>query len=122
MSSQQDARAQAAEDEEEDSPMEDEADDGEAGESQGQANAADTLCRARLPLSRIKGLMKSDPDVGITSHEAAFLVCKATEMFIGTLSKLSYTKTHMAKRKTLQKKDVEAVFPDCDEYSFLDGT
>ena len=120
MSSQAELRSNP-EEEEEESPMEDEADEGEAGESQGQSNA-DALCRTRLPLSRIKALMKSDPDVGITSHEAAFLVCKATEMFIGTLSKLSYTKTSLAKRKTLQKKDVECVFPDCDEYSFLDGT
>lgn len=32
----------------------------------------------RLPISRIKKIMKMDPDVGIASQEAVFLITKAT--------------------------------------------
>merc|ERR1712157_469704 len=44
----------------------------------------------RLPLSRVKTMMKYDPDVNIITNEAAFLVAKATEHFIEVFAKHSY--------------------------------
>lgn len=32
----------------------------------------------RLPISRVKALMKSDPDVSLASQEAVFIISKAT--------------------------------------------
>lgn len=40
------------------------------------AEKCDRLCR--LPLSRIKHIVKLDPEVGITSREAVFVIAKAT--------------------------------------------
>ena len=36
----------------------------------------------RLPLARIKNIMKTDPDVTITSQDAAILIAKATVSYI----------------------------------------
>lgn len=33
---------------------------------------------AKLPLSRIKALMKADPDVSLASQESVFIIAKAT--------------------------------------------
>lgn len=33
---------------------------------------------AKLPLSRIKSLMKADPDVSLASQESVFIIAKAT--------------------------------------------
>lgn len=35
----------------------------------------------KFPLSRIKSIMKMDPDVSITSSESVFLIARATVMF-----------------------------------------
>lgn len=103
-------------DDDEDSPGE-ETEDIPKVDAEGQ----ESHLRTRLPLSRIKIMMKSDPDVTVASQESAFLVCKATELFIAALAKLAFTKTQQGKRKTIQKRDVDAIIPDCDELTFLEG-
>lgn len=40
-----------------------------------------------FPLSRIKTLMKMDPDVGLLSSESVFIVAKATVSFPGQIKK-----------------------------------
>ncbi|ESP03398.1 hypothetical protein LOTGIDRAFT_237706 [Lottia gigantea] len=42
-----------------------------------------------LPLSRVKTIMKSSPDVTIISQEALQMTGKATELFIQALAKVS---------------------------------
>lgn len=75
----------------------------------------------RLPVSRIKNIMKFDPDVNIITQEAAYLVAKCTEQFVENFAKAAYESTQTHKRKTLQKKDIENAVLSEERYTFLDG-
>ncbi|XP_048469938.1 DNA polymerase epsilon subunit 4 isoform X2 [Rhincodon typus] len=76
----------------------------------------------RLPLSRIKGLMKADPDVSLASQEAVFAIGKATELFVEVIAKDAYSFALRGKRKTIQRKDVDNAVDVTDEFAFLEGT
>ncbi|XP_069832734.1 DNA polymerase epsilon subunit 4 [Dendropsophus ebraccatus] len=76
----------------------------------------------RLPMSRVKALMKSDPDVSLASQEAVFIISKATELFIETIAKDAYVYAQRGKRKTLQRKDLDNAIDAFDEFAFLEGT
>ncbi|XP_060682626.1 DNA polymerase epsilon subunit 4-like [Hemiscyllium ocellatum] len=76
----------------------------------------------RLPLSRIKGLMKADPDVSLASQEAVFAIGKATELFVEVIAKDAYSFALRGKRKTIQRKDVDNAVDATDEFAFLEGT
>lgn len=65
--------------------------------------------------------MKLDPDLNITTNEALFLVTRATELFIESLSVESYSFTAQAKKKTVQKRDVDLAISAVDSLMFLDG-
>lgn len=71
-----------------------------------------------LPLSSI---MKSDPDVGITSQDSIFLVAKATEQFVAYLAKELGQRTHEEKRKVVQRKDLDVCVKRIDGLLFLEG-
>ncbi|KAE8614699.1 hypothetical protein XENTR_v10008270 [Xenopus tropicalis] len=78
--------------------------------------------QARLPLSRIKALMKADPDLSLASQESVFVISKATELFIETIAKDAYLYAQQGKRKTLQRKDLDNAIDAIDEFAFLEGT
>ena len=86
----------------------------------GDNSASDRLIK--LPLTRIKTIMKSDPDVTLASQEAVVALAKATELFIQMFSKDASSSTLQGKRKTLQRKDLDHVMDRKDCYLFLDGT
>lgn len=46
-----------------------------------QNTKSDVVKPTRLPIARIKNIMKQDPDVSVISADAAFLVTKATVSF-----------------------------------------
>ncbi|CAG9862002.1 unnamed protein product [Phyllotreta striolata] len=75
----------------------------------------------RLPLARIKHIMKSDPDCGLISHESVFLVAKVTEMFIELLAIEAGKNVGKNKRKTVLKRDVEVAIENIPSMCFLDG-
>lgn len=75
----------------------------------------------KLPLSRVKHIMKCDPDVTLASQEAVVALAKATELFVHMLSKDASGNTMQGKRKTLQRKDLDHVMERRDCYLFLDG-
>ncbi|XP_046353397.1 DNA polymerase epsilon subunit 4-like [Haliotis cracherodii] len=75
----------------------------------------------KLPLSRIKHIIKSDPDVSLASQEAVVSLAKAAELFIQMLAKDAATKTLQGKRKTLQRKDLDVILDTRDCYAFLEG-
>uniref|UniRef100_A0A8C6V5D8 DNA polymerase epsilon subunit 4 n=1 Tax=Naja naja TaxID=35670 RepID=A0A8C6V5D8_NAJNA len=77
---------------------------------------------ARLPLSRVKALVKADPDVSLASQEAVFILARAAELFVDTLSKDAFIHTQHGKRKTLQRKDLDNAIEALDEFAFLEGT
>lgn len=76
----------------------------------------------QLPLTRVRMMIKSDPDVSIVGQEALMVITKATEMFIAYVTRECYTQTLQAKRKTIQKRDFDACIPLRDELAFLEGT
>lgn len=50
-------------------------------ETKQPAVRSDVVRSTRLPIARIKGIMKMDPDVNVINSDAAFLVTKATVSF-----------------------------------------
>ncbi|OQR75672.1 DNA polymerase epsilon subunit 4-like [Tropilaelaps mercedesae] len=75
----------------------------------------------KLPLAKIRTIMKLDPDLNGASQEAVFLVAKATELFIDALAKETCNFTQQNKKKMLQKKDVESAVDSVEAFSFLEG-
>ncbi|KAG5325508.1 DPOE4 polymerase, partial [Pseudoatta argentina] len=75
----------------------------------------------RLPLGRIKTIIKMDPEVCLVNQEATFLVAKSVEFFIESLAKEAYKYTVQVKKKTVQKRDVENAIDNVDALVFLEG-
>ncbi|XP_065657190.1 DNA polymerase epsilon subunit 4-like [Hydra vulgaris] len=75
----------------------------------------------RFPFTRIRSLMKMDPDLTISSQESVFLITKAAELFVQLQALEAYKKTKQAKRKTVQKKDLDAAIAELDCMAFLEG-
>uniref|UniRef100_A0A1B0CY65 Putative cbf1-interacting corepressor cir n=1 Tax=Lutzomyia longipalpis TaxID=7200 RepID=A0A1B0CY65_LUTLO len=78
--------------------------------------------KLRLPVSKIKNMMKLDPEAGKISLEALVLTTKATEIFIEALAKEAFTHTVGAKRKTLQRNDLDVAISTVDALFFLEGS
>ncbi|KAK0052125.1 DNA polymerase epsilon subunit 4 [Biomphalaria pfeifferi] len=75
----------------------------------------------KLPLSRIRSIIKTDIDVKIASHEAVVTLAKAAELFIQSLASEAATRTIREKRKIVLRKHLDTVFETKDCYSFLEG-
>lgn len=75
----------------------------------------------KLPLTRVKNLMKLDPEYNGGSQEAVASVVVATEYFIQSLAREAYTFTQQVKKKTLQKTDVDCAINAVDSLLFLKG-
>lgn len=75
----------------------------------------------RLPLGRIKTIIKTDPDVSMVNQEAVFLIARSTELFIDSLAKEAYKYTAQVKKKTVQKKDIKSAVDNVDALVFLEG-
>ncbi|XP_041647749.1 DNA polymerase epsilon subunit 4 [Cheilinus undulatus] len=93
--------------------------------SQQQIGPAATVTHTRLsklPLARIKALMKTDPDVSLASQESVFIIAKATELFVEMIAKDAMVYAQQGKRKTLQRKDLDNAIEAIDEFAFLEGT
>jgi len=75
----------------------------------------------KFPLGTVKRIIKMDPDVNVISKDSIFLISKALEMFVESLSIEAYSYTAGAKKKTLSKQDVEKAIDAVDALSFLDG-
>uniref|UniRef100_A0A3Q3R0K3 DNA polymerase epsilon subunit 4 n=1 Tax=Monopterus albus TaxID=43700 RepID=A0A3Q3R0K3_MONAL len=79
----------------------------ESSQQQTGPTAAVTHSRlSKLPLARIKALMKTDPDVSLASQESVFIIAKATELFVEMIAKDALVYAQQGKRKTLQRKDL----------------
>ncbi|XP_030852301.1 DNA polymerase epsilon subunit 4 [Strongylocentrotus purpuratus] len=75
----------------------------------------------KFPLTRIKNIMKTDPDVTLASQESVFLLAKATEYFLESFTKSAYTFTERGKKKTIRKQDIDLSIDTNDAYAFLEG-
>ncbi|XP_004068411.1 DNA polymerase epsilon subunit 4 [Oryzias latipes] len=96
---------------------------GDGGQQQQTGPAAPGGSRlSKLPLARIKALMKTDPDVSLASQESVFIIAKATELFVEMIAKDALVYAQQGKRKTLQRKDLDNAIEAVDEFAFLEGT
>ncbi|CAD5119278.1 DgyrCDS7906 [Dimorphilus gyrociliatus] len=75
----------------------------------------------RLPLSRIKQIIKMDPEVTLAGSEAVFLIAKATELFLQEFAKNCGRFATQGKRKTLKRQDIDSAIDYHDAYAFLEG-
>ncbi|KAF2349637.1 Transcription factor CBF/NF-Y/archaeal histone domain [Trinorchestia longiramus] len=75
----------------------------------------------KFPLSRIKKIMKADPELQLANQAAVFLIAKATELFVEVVADSAYHHTVKANRKTVSGRDVEACIELIDALAFLDG-
>ncbi|XP_030039903.2 DNA polymerase epsilon subunit 4-like [Manduca sexta] len=85
------------------------------------AQRSEVIRSTRLPMARIKNIMKMDPDVSVVSSDAVFLVTKATELFLETIAKETYAYTSTNKRKIISKKDLDLIINKVDCLCFLEG-
>ncbi|KAI4461894.1 histone-like transcription factor ccaat-related [Holotrichia oblita] len=75
-----------------------------------------------LPLSKVKSIMKLDPDCHLISKDALFMTSKATELFLQAIGKETFKYTQMGKRKMLVKRDFDNAINNVSSLCFLDGT
>ncbi|XP_055606891.1 DNA polymerase epsilon subunit 4 [Uranotaenia lowii] len=75
----------------------------------------------QFPISRVKQIMRMDPNVNIVSAEALFLMTRAAELFLQTMSKEAFTHTTTSKKKTIAKRDVDLAIDSVDTLAFLEG-
>ncbi|XP_004858521.2 DNA polymerase epsilon subunit 4 [Heterocephalus glaber] len=104
-------------------PREEEGPGGEAAAALPQAPTSGPGARlSRLPLARVKALVKADPDVMLAEQEAIFILEQAAELFVETIARDAYCCAQQGKRKTLQRRDLDDAIEAVDEFAFLEGT
>ncbi|KAM5365047.1 hypothetical protein ACJZ2D_011183 [Fusarium nematophilum] len=54
--------------------------------------------QTQLPLSRVKKIIAQDPDIGICSNNAAFVITLAAEMFVQHLAKESHNQAKLDRK------------------------
>ncbi|KAK4291709.1 hypothetical protein Pmani_035477 [Petrolisthes manimaculis] len=75
----------------------------------------------RLPISRVKKIMKADPDLNLTSQDAVYVLTKATELFVESLVQEAYQFTCQARKKTMSRRDIDNCIEAIEALAFLDG-
>uniref|UniRef100_A0A5K3FGA8 CBFD_NFYB_HMF domain-containing protein n=1 Tax=Mesocestoides corti TaxID=53468 RepID=A0A5K3FGA8_MESCO len=75
----------------------------------------------KLPISRLKAIIKAVPTVHLVNSEAIALISKATEMFIGYLVSESHQITIESGKKTLTMAHIEQAIQWHPQLEFLDG-
>ncbi|XP_038664661.1 chromatin accessibility complex protein 1-like [Scyliorhinus canicula] len=73
---------------------------------------------AALPLSRVKLIMKSCPDVSSINQDALFLTAKATELFVQHLATCAY-KSSCSEKKELTYNDLADCVENSETFQFL---
>ena len=79
-------------------------------------STADKLLQ--LPVSRIKTIMKSSPELGNVSPESYFLITRATELFVKYLAKQAYETAD--KSKTVEYKALSKLVSTDECLDFLE--
>ncbi|KAK7409540.1 hypothetical protein QQX98_008260 [Neonectria punicea] len=75
--------------------------------------------QTQLPLSRVKKIISQDPEIGICSNNAAFVITLAAEMFVQHLADESHTQAKLERkpRRNIQYKDVGELTPPASPHS-----
>ncbi|XP_072007234.1 chromatin accessibility complex protein 1 [Engystomops pustulosus] len=72
-----------------------------------------------LPLSRIRLIMKSSPDVSCINPDALIITAKATELFVKYLASYSYKHGTGKESNTLTYDDLSSTAEESDTFQFL---
>ncbi|XP_062936045.1 chromatin accessibility complex protein 1 [Cynocephalus volans] len=72
-----------------------------------------------LPLSRIRVIMKSSPEVSSINQEALVLTAKATELFVQYLATYSYLHGSGKEKKALTYSDLANTAEESETFQFL---
>uniref|UniRef100_A0A3Q2DEU9 Chromatin accessibility complex protein 1 n=1 Tax=Cyprinodon variegatus TaxID=28743 RepID=A0A3Q2DEU9_CYPVA len=72
-----------------------------------------------LPISRVKLIMKSSPDVSSINQDALFLTTKATELFVQHLALTSFNNGSGREANTLDYSDLAKTAEETDTFHFL---
>ncbi|KAI1901634.1 hypothetical protein AGOR_G00036420 [Albula goreensis] len=72
-----------------------------------------------LPMSRVKLIMKSSPDVSSINQDALFLTTKATELFVQHLAQCSFKRGSGKEKNTLSYSDLANAAEETDTFQFL---
>ncbi|XP_053322142.1 chromatin accessibility complex protein 1 [Spea bombifrons] len=72
-----------------------------------------------LPLSRIRVIMKSSPDVSNINQDALILTTKATELFVKYLASYSYKNGTGKESNTLSYDDLSETAEESETFQFL---
>ncbi|KAK2498244.1 hypothetical protein MC885_014862 [Smutsia gigantea] len=72
-----------------------------------------------LPLSRIRVIMKSSPEVSSINQEALVLTAKATELFVQYLATYSYRHGSGKEKKALAYSDLSNTAEESETFQFL---
>jgi len=76
----------------------------------------------RLPLSRIKKIMKTDDQVGLVNKDALIATTILTEHFISLVAHQSYKLAAASKKKTVNLNHVKSALTSSSMFDFLEGT
>ncbi|QGI77760.1 hypothetical protein CEK26_004534 [Fusarium fujikuroi] len=73
-------------------------------------------------VSRVKKIIAQDPDIGLCSNNAAFVITLAAEMFVQHLAEESHTQAKLDRkpRRNIQYKDVASAVAHHDNLEFLE--
>ncbi|XP_006258766.1 chromatin accessibility complex protein 1 [Alligator mississippiensis] len=72
-----------------------------------------------LPLSRIRVIMKSSPEVSSINQDALFLTARATELFVQYLASYSYKHGRGKEKRALTYSDLSHTAEECETFQFL---
>ncbi|XP_061677017.1 chromatin accessibility complex protein 1 [Syngnathoides biaculeatus] len=72
-----------------------------------------------LPISRVRLIMKSSPDVSNINQEALFLTTKATEMFVQHLALSSFNNSQGKESNSLSYSDLADAAEEVETFQFL---
>ncbi|XP_056335942.1 chromatin accessibility complex protein 1 [Danio aesculapii] len=72
-----------------------------------------------LPISRVRLIMKSSPDVSCINQDALFLTTKATELFVQHLALSSYENGSSKDTNSLSYSDLADTVEETETFQFL---
>ncbi|XP_073259141.1 DNA polymerase epsilon subunit 4-like [Porites lutea] len=90
------------------------------GNAQNEEAAVGRL--TQFPQTRVRNMMKIDPDLHLANRESVFLLTKAAELFVEYFAKEAHKRTVIGKRKTIQRRDLDTTIDENEEMAFLEGT
>lgn len=81
------------------------------------ANKNFSSSQALIPMTRVRTIMKSSPEITNISQDTLYIVCKATELFIQTFAKEAYKNSN--KSTELDYKKLADLVTKDDKFQFL---